>query len=218
MANIFQIKRRTSGSADAPASLANGELAYNEVDDSFYYGKADASINPIGGEGKYVTLETSQSISGDKTFSSSVVLSSAVASTLASTATGVEVATTAFVQSVFAVIDGGDFDGNGYVPPTPSGTGKYYYSASSTNWFSTSNWYTNSSHTSQASTLPNSSTDVIILGSMAPIVDLDSPSWVQPNSIDSGTAGIVFTSQNNGNVTINITGNATFQGNATFSN
>jgi hypothetical protein len=218
MANIFQIKRRTSGSADAPASLANGELAYNEVDDSFYYGKADLAVNPIGGVGKYATLETAQSITGDKTFSASVVLSSAVASTLMSTATGVEVATTEFVQSVFAVIDGGDFEGNGYVPPTPSGTGVYFYSTSSTDWFSTSNWYTNSSHTLPAANLPDATIDVVILGSTTPIVDLDSPSWVQPNSIDSGTAGIVFTSQNNGNVSINITGNATFQGNATFSN
>ena len=32
MANTIRIKRRLTGSAGAPASLANAELAFNEVD------------------------------------------------------------------------------------------------------------------------------------------------------------------------------------------
>jgi hypothetical protein len=40
MANTIRIKRRSSaGSAGAPSSLENAELAYNEADDTLYYGK-----------------------------------------------------------------------------------------------------------------------------------------------------------------------------------
>ena len=40
MANTIRIKRRSSsGSSGAPSSLQNAELAYNEADDTLYYGK-----------------------------------------------------------------------------------------------------------------------------------------------------------------------------------
>jgi len=52
----IRIKHRAAGgAAGAPASLANGELAYNEQDDTLYYGKGDSgagvatSIVAIGG-------------------------------------------------------------------------------------------------------------------------------------------------------------------------
>lgn len=57
MADVFRIKRRyTGGAAGAPTTLANGELAYNEVDDKLYYGKGNnagqaTSIIPIAGPG-----------------------------------------------------------------------------------------------------------------------------------------------------------------------
>jgi hypothetical protein len=57
MADILRIKRRyTGGAAGAPTTLANGELAYNEVDDKLYYGKGNnagqaTSIIPIAGPG-----------------------------------------------------------------------------------------------------------------------------------------------------------------------
>ena len=39
MANTLRIKRRAvGGAAGAPSSLANAELAYNEQDDTLYYG------------------------------------------------------------------------------------------------------------------------------------------------------------------------------------
>lgn len=217
MANTFQIKRRTSGQAGAPASLLNGELAFNEVNDVLYYGMADGAVQPIvniAGAGNFVTVATEQTIAGDKSFTGSVVLSSAVAATAVVSASGTEVANTEFVQGVFSVLDGGYFDD--YTPPTPSGTGKYFYSTSSTDWSSLNNWFTNSSHTLQAATLPTSATDVVILGNVAPLVDLDAAYWVQPNSINSGTVGIVFTSAMYGNVSCDITGNATFNGNSTY--
>jgi hypothetical protein len=56
MPDVFRIKRRTSGGAGAPVTLANAELAYNEVNDILYYGKGDnagqaTSIIPIAGAG-----------------------------------------------------------------------------------------------------------------------------------------------------------------------
>jgi len=83
MANTLRIKRRVSGSAGAPSSLKNAELAYNEVDDVLYYGKGadvygDATTIPaIGGAGAFVNLTGPQTISGAKTFTGTVDLSGA---------------------------------------------------------------------------------------------------------------------------------------------
>ncbi len=80
MATI-RIKRRASGSPGAPSTLANAELAYNEVDDVLYYGKGTGgaggtatTIPAIAGSGAYTTLSTAQTISGDKTFTGAVAL------------------------------------------------------------------------------------------------------------------------------------------------
>lgn len=57
MADVFRIKRRsTAGAAGAPATLAASEIAYNEKDDTLYYGKGNSggmatSILPIAGPG-----------------------------------------------------------------------------------------------------------------------------------------------------------------------
>ena len=86
MANQIRIKRRSSsGSSGAPSALKNGELAFNEADNTLYYGYGDdgsgnaTSIPAIGGLGgadgtrsdyletAYVTLDTSQSIDSGKT-------------------------------------------------------------------------------------------------------------------------------------------------------
>lgn len=79
MANIIRIKRRSSsGSAGSPASLAPAELAFNEADNSLYYGYGDAgsgvssSVVLVGGTGAFVTLGSSQTISGPKIFGNSV--------------------------------------------------------------------------------------------------------------------------------------------------
>ena len=76
MANQIRIKRRAStGSAGAPSSLKNAELAFNEADNVLYYGYGDngsgdaTSIVGIAGSGHNVTLASTQSISGSKTFS-----------------------------------------------------------------------------------------------------------------------------------------------------
>ena len=81
MANTLRIKRRASGSPGAPASLQNAELAYNEVDDTLYYGKGTGgaggsatSVEAIAGAGAFVTKAGAQTVSGDKTFTGAVVV------------------------------------------------------------------------------------------------------------------------------------------------
>ena len=84
MSNIVRIKRRTSGSAGAPSSLENAELAFNEVDNTLYYGEGTggsggsaSSILAIAGDGAFVNKTGAQTISGNKTFTGSFDISSA---------------------------------------------------------------------------------------------------------------------------------------------
>lgn len=107
MANTIRIKRRASGSAGAPSSLENAELAFNEVDNTLYYGKGTggaggtaSTVEAIAGPGAYTTLSTSQTISGNKTFSGTVALgSSATATTQTAGDNSTKVATTGYVDS-----------------------------------------------------------------------------------------------------------------------
>ena len=198
--------------AQAPATMLGGELAYSEGGDVLYIGTASAP-SAIGGIGNFLTIETAQLAVGAKTFSDAVALSAAVATTQVLSTSGAEVATTEFVQNVFSILDGGNFDGEGYAP---TGTGKYWYSTSATAWNTQSNWYTDAAHLYQAAGLPDGATDVIILGSTGPSVDLDAAYWVDPNSIDTGSATVTYTSQSYGNVTCSISGNAVFNGNSTY--
>lgn len=106
MANTIRIKRRASGASGAPNSLENAELAYNEVDDTLYYGKGTggaggtaSTVEAIGGAGAYVTKSTTQTITGNKTFSGSIALgSSATATTQTAGDNSTKVATTAYVD------------------------------------------------------------------------------------------------------------------------
>lgn len=66
MGNTVRIKRRAAGgAAGAPSSLANAELAFNEQDDTLYYGKGTGgaggtatAVIPIGGPGTYAKLDS----------------------------------------------------------------------------------------------------------------------------------------------------------------
>jgi hypothetical protein len=105
MANILRIKRRVvGGAAGAPSSLKNAELAFNEVDDTLYYGKGDngsgdaTTIPAIAGLGAFVSLTADQTISGTKTVTGTLALTGATIDGF--TTTG-------------AVIIGGDLTVNG---------------------------------------------------------------------------------------------------------
>jgi hypothetical protein len=115
MANTVRIKRRASGSPGAPSSLANAELAFNEVDDTLYYGKGTGgaggtatTVEAIGGIGAFVSLSGTQTITGNKTFSGTVSLgSSATATTPTAGDNTTKLATTAFVTNAVSSAGGG---------------------------------------------------------------------------------------------------------------
>jgi hypothetical protein len=109
MSNTIRIKRRASGSPGAPSALYNAELAYNEVDDTLYYGKGTGgaggtatSVEAIGGKGSVVMLNGDQSVSGVKTFTSSPIVPTPVSSD-----NSTKVATTEFVKSQSYVVNAG---------------------------------------------------------------------------------------------------------------
>jgi hypothetical protein len=91
--NIIRIRRRSSGGqTGAPTSLENAELAFNEADNTLYYGKGTGgaggtatSIEAIGGIGAFVTNSTAQTVTGDKTFSGVVIVPTPTANTHAVT-------------------------------------------------------------------------------------------------------------------------------------
>ncbi len=100
MSNTIRIKRRTSGAAGAPSSLANSELAFNEVGDVLYYGKGTGgaggsatSVEAIGGSGAFLALSGTQTIAGSKTYSGTLI-----APTQSGGDSSTKVATTAYVQ------------------------------------------------------------------------------------------------------------------------
>ena len=96
MANTIRIKRRASGgSTGAPASLENAELAYNESDAGngiLYYGYGTGgaggsatSVVAIGGDGAFVNLTGTQTVSGNKTFTGSLTLNAATIDAITTT-------------------------------------------------------------------------------------------------------------------------------------
>jgi len=134
MANTIRIKKRAAGgAAGAPAALRSSELAYNEQDNTLYYGYGDdgsanaTSVIAISGSGSYVTLNTAQTISGDKTFTGAVDLTGATATAATQTAgtNNTTIATTAFVT---AAIQGS----GGYVDPLTTNGDLVYYNAGTT--------------------------------------------------------------------------------------
>jgi hypothetical protein len=92
MANILRIKRRAgTGLAGAPSSLKNAELAYNEADNTLYYGYGDDgtgtanTVPAIAGVGAFVSLGTVQTITGNKTFSGTTIVATPTANSHAAT-------------------------------------------------------------------------------------------------------------------------------------
>jgi len=115
MANTLRIKRRSSaGSAGAPTSLENAELAFNEADNILYYGTGTGgaggsatSVIAIAGYGAYLTLGTSQTVTGDKTFSGTVSVATPSANAHAATKLYVDNAISNVATSFTAAGDSG---------------------------------------------------------------------------------------------------------------
>jgi hypothetical protein len=115
MANVLRIKRRSSaGATGAPTSLENAELAFNEADNILYYGKGTGgaggsatTVEAIGGFGAYTTLSTAQTISGNKTFTGTVIVPTPSANTHAATKLYVDQSVAAVSGSITVAGDSG---------------------------------------------------------------------------------------------------------------
>jgi hypothetical protein len=74
--NTILIKRRlASSNLNSVPSLSGGELAFSEKNNTFYYGSETGTLE-VGGSGAFLTRNTAQTASGDKTFTGSTTLSS----------------------------------------------------------------------------------------------------------------------------------------------
>jgi len=113
MANTLRIKRTTT--SNRPATLENAEIAFIEGSAILVYGTGTGgaggsatSIIDIGGAGAFATLSTTQTISGAKTFSSTVALGgSATATTQTPNDNSTKVATTGYVNAAITALGAG---------------------------------------------------------------------------------------------------------------
>jgi hypothetical protein len=120
MSNTLRIKRRSgAGAAGAPTTLENAELAYNEADDVLYYGKgtggvsgAATTVEAIAGFGAYTSLGTTQTITGNKTFSGTIIVPAPTANTHASTKKYVDDLVTGINSNISAVATSFTVSGN----------------------------------------------------------------------------------------------------------
>jgi hypothetical protein len=101
MADTLRIKRRdAAGLAGAPSSLAAAEIAYNEKDDTLYYGKGNnagqaTTVLPIAGPGTFAPIN-SPTFTGDPK-----------APTPATSDSDTSIATTGFVKAAIASVSAG---------------------------------------------------------------------------------------------------------------
>ena len=73
MANpILKVRRRLTGAAGAPASMVEGEIAVNFVDEKVYIHNGTSAV-PVAGKGEFVDLGSEQSVTGKKNFTSATV-------------------------------------------------------------------------------------------------------------------------------------------------
>jgi hypothetical protein len=133
MANTLRIKRRVSGAAGAPSGLKNAELAFNEVDGVLYYGKGSdidgnaTTIPAIAGDGAFVSLTGTQTISGAKTFTGTLGLTGATIDGFTTTG-GVIIGgdltvngTTTTVNSTTVTVDDKNIELGSVTSPTDAG-------------------------------------------------------------------------------------------------
>ena len=115
--NLIRMKRRAAGgAAGAPSSLLSAEPAYNEQDDTLYYGKGDdgsanaTSVIPIGGKGAFVDKTSAQTVAGVKTFTDFPVTPSTAPTS------SYEVANKKYVDDSVSSAGGGDMLKSVYDP------------------------------------------------------------------------------------------------------
>ena len=111
MANKIRIKRRAAGgSAGAPTSLENAELAFNEQDDVLYYGEGTGGVDgtatqviAIAGPGAFLTLSTDQTLTGNKTANGNTIFNGTIS--IPEPSANAHAATKLYVDSAIANVN-----------------------------------------------------------------------------------------------------------------
>ena len=78
--NIILIKRRLADSLLGTSSMAlsAGEIAFNEVNNTLYFGHSQSGLLAIAGPGQFVDVTNTQSVSGNKTFAGQTIFTDTV--------------------------------------------------------------------------------------------------------------------------------------------
>jgi hypothetical protein len=210
MANTLRIKRRVSGAAGAPSGLKNAELAFNEVDGVLYYGKGSdidgnaTTIPAIAGDGAFVSLTGTQTISGAKTFTGTLGLTGATIDGFTTTG-GVIIGgdltvngTTTTVNSTTVTVDDKNIELGSVTSPTDAGADGGGITLKGTtdktwNWIDATDAWTSSEHINLASGKSYYINGAAVLSGSALGSGVTSSSLTSVGTLTSGTLGTGFT-------------------------
>ena len=207
MSNVIRIKRRAAGgSAGAPSSLANAELAYNESDAGngiLYYGYGTGGaggtatqVVAIGGDGAFVNLTGNQTISGNKTFTGTVSLTTVSGlTTTGDVVVGGNLTvngTTTTVNSTTVTVDDKNIELGSVTSPsdaTADGGGITLKGTTDKtfNWVDASDSWTSSEHLDLASGKSYRINNTVVLSSTALGAGVVSSSLTSVGTISGGT-------------------------------
>lgn len=207
MSNVIRIKRRAAGgSAGAPSSLANAELAYNESDAGngiLYYGYGTGGaggtatqVVAIGGDGAFVNLTGNQTISGNKTFTGTVSLTTVSGlTTTGDVVVGGNLTvngTTTTVNSTTVTVDDKNIELGSITSPsdaTADGGGITLKGTTDKtfNWVDASDSWTSSEHLDLASGKSYRINNTVVLSSTALGAGVVSSSLTSVSTISGGT-------------------------------
>lgn len=139
MSNTLRIKRSTS--TDAPTTLQNAELAFSESSNKLFYGVGTGgvggsatSIVAIGGSGAFVDLNSTQTVGGVKTFSSSPVIPTPTTNYQSATKLYVDSAISGVPLNLYAPIASPTFTGTVTIPSGASISGYLTTSSASSTY------------------------------------------------------------------------------------
>ena len=204
MANTLRIKRRVTGASGAPSGLKNAELAFNEVDGILYYGKGSdvdgnaTTIPAIAGDGAFVSLTGTQTISGAKTFTGTLGLTGATIDGFSTTG-GVTIGgdltvngTTTTVNSTTITVDDKNIELGSVTSPTDAGADGGGITLKGTtdktwNWIDATDAWTSSEHINLASGKSYYINGTQVLSSTALGSGVTSSSLTSVGTIGTGT-------------------------------
>jgi Concanavalin A-like lectin/glucanases superfamily len=107
--------------------------------------------------------------------------------------------------TIFRTLNGGSFIGG----PTTV----YWWTSGTTNaWSAVGNWYSTYGSTTPLGRLPYATETVVTLGTIGPVANLATSTWVTPTGIDATLTGIAFTASSTKHLDTGITGTTTLSG------